>query len=123
MLQGNEGGNEHARRLRKEMTLPEVMLWQNLRGSPAGLKFRKQHPSGPYIADFYCHKARMIIEVDGMAHDMGDNPVKDELRDKWFAERDLEVVRIPATDILKNATSVSQSLVAYAMNKAIKEHS
>jgi very-short-patch-repair endonuclease len=121
MLQGNEGGNEHARRLRKEMTLPEVMLWQNLRGSPAGLKFRKQHPSGPYIADFYCHRARMIIEVDGMAHDMGDNPAKDEKRDRWFAERDLEVIRIPATDILKNPSSVSQSLVEYAMSKAIKE--
>ena len=121
MLQGNESGTERARRLRAEMTLPEVMLWQNLRRNPAGLKFRKQHPSGPYIADFYCHKARMIIEVDGMSHEMGGNPAKDARRDRWFAERNLEVVRIPAKNILQNVGEVAQSLVEYATNKASKE--
>jgi very-short-patch-repair endonuclease len=47
------------------MSLPEVLLWQALRARPGGWKFRRQHPSGPYVADFYCHEARLIVEVDG----------------------------------------------------------
>ncbi len=47
------------------MSLPEVLLWQVLRTRPSDLKFRRQHPSGAYVADFYCHEARLVIEVDG----------------------------------------------------------
>ena len=48
-----------ARRLRQSMSLPEVMLWRELRGRPGGLKFRRQHASGPYILDFFCSDARL----------------------------------------------------------------
>ena len=54
----------HARSLRAEMTLPEVLMWKALRNQPNGLKFRRQHPSGPYILDFFCSDARLAIEID-----------------------------------------------------------
>ena len=107
MLQGNTA---RARRLRREMSLPERLLWQQLRQRPRGLKFRRQHPSGPFVADFYCHEARAIVEIDGSAHDMGDNPAKDEERDRWFAARKLKTIRIPAEAILSDAAGMADSI-------------
>jgi len=63
------------------MSRPEARLWQVLRERPGGIKFRRQHPVGPYIVDFYCPAARLAVEVDGEAHGMGDNPARDEDRD------------------------------------------
>ena len=65
MLSGLESTKANARRLRKEMSLPEVLLWQDLRKRPDGAKFRRQHPAGMYVLDFYCSDARLAIEVDG----------------------------------------------------------
>jgi very-short-patch-repair endonuclease len=63
-----------ARRLRRTMSLPEVLLWTQLRGKPLGIKFRKQHPVGDYVVDFYCAEKQLAVEIDGIAHDMGDRP-------------------------------------------------
>src|SRR3546814_18208556 len=63
---------KNARRLRREMTLPEVLLWQRLKGRSQGFKFRKQHPVGIVVLDFYCAAKRTAIEIDGTVHDMGD---------------------------------------------------
>ena len=61
---------QRARHLRRGMSLPEIVLWQALRKLRlGGLRFRRQHPIGPYILDFYCPSARLAIEVDGFAHD------------------------------------------------------
>jgi very-short-patch-repair endonuclease len=90
-----------ARRLRREMTLPEILLWRALRRKTlGGLRFRKQHAIGEYVLDFYLPSARLAVEVDGLAHDMGDNPERDAGRDAWLAERGIKVLRIPARDIL-----------------------
>jgi len=70
-----------AKRFRRELSLPEAMLWQILRTSPAGHKFRKQHPAGTYCLDFFCARANLAIEVDGVSHIMGDRPVQDDRRD------------------------------------------
>ena len=59
------------------MSPPEAKLWNLLRARPEGLKFRHQHPAGPYTLDFYCAAVRLGIEVDGISHDMGDNPQRD----------------------------------------------
>lgn len=117
MLAGDTRTVARARTLRAQMTLPEVALWQALRQRPAGHKFRRQHPSGPYVADFYCHDLRLIIEVDGEAHDMGDRPERDARRDAHFADRGLNVLRFPAKVVLADieavvATIVSQSPAA-----------
>ena len=70
MLHGPQSTVKKARRLRRVMTIPEVILWTRLRQRPGGFKFRRQHPAGPYVLDFFCSEARLAIEVDGMVHDM-----------------------------------------------------
>jgi len=94
------GGTQSARRLRRTMTLPEILVWQALRKRPAGLKFRRQHPSGPYILDFFCSDARLAIEIDGESHGRGDRPVRDTLRDRWFSQAGIATLRITARDVL-----------------------
>jgi very-short-patch-repair endonuclease len=96
------------------MSLPEILLWQRLKGSPEGIAFRKQHPIDPYVADFYCSAARLIIEVDGEAHDRGHRPRRDEVRTAFLEEKGYRVLRILGADILKDADGVAASIVAYA---------
>lgn len=104
-----------ARRLRREMSLPEVLLWRQLRSRPAGLKFRRQHPTGPYDLDFFCSDARLAIEVDGEAHERGDRPARDAARDLWLQERGIETPRIPAVEVLGNLEGVLRAVVAEAI--------
>jgi very-short-patch-repair endonuclease len=88
------------------MSLPEVLLWRELRGQREGYKFRRQHAAGPYSLDFYCVSAALCIEVDGKAHDMGSNPQRDERRDTWLTEQGIKTIRIPAEEILANIEPV-----------------
>jgi very-short-patch-repair endonuclease len=102
---------QRARKLRRTMTAPEVRLWQWLRGRPAGFKFRHQHPAGVYVFDFYCPAARLVIEVDGEAHNRGDQPQRDAARDLWCAEQGLRVLRIPAALVMNDLDSVSRGIM------------
>ena len=106
--------NARAKALRREMSLPEILLWRMLKARPGGFKFRKSHPAGPYVADFYCHEARLIIEVDGEAHGRGDRPTRDCVRDRWFFARGLETFRVPVGDILTNMDGAVRGIVAAA---------
>ena len=90
---------QRARSLRKSMTPPERRLWSELKTRPNGFKFRRQHPFGPYVLDFFCHEAAMGIEVDGLAHDLGSNPHRDLRRDAWLADQGVQTLRIAATDV------------------------
>jgi very-short-patch-repair endonuclease len=81
------------------MSRPEARLWQVLRARPNGLKFRRQHPVGTYVVDFYCPAAKLVVEVDGVAHDIRDRPQRDEARDAWLAREGLSVLRIPAREL------------------------
>ena len=90
------------RALRREMTLPEIVLWQALRRSLLGLRFRRQHPIGPYILDFYCPAARLAIEVDGLAHDNTRQVQHDERRQAWLAEQGVSVVRFRSINVLRD---------------------
>ncbi|MDZ7281191.1 DUF559 domain-containing protein [Sphingomonas sanguinis] len=107
-----------ARKLRRMMTLPEVLLWQQLRGelrgAPGGLRFRRQHPVGCYVADFYCSKARLIVEVDGAIHGVEARPIRDTARDRYLNENGYRVMRIGAADILRDAEAVAASIVSLA---------
>ena len=100
-----------ARALRRTMTPPEAKLWNMLRTRPAELKFRRQHPAGPYVIDFYCPVAKLGIEIDGIAHEMGDNPARDERRDLWLRERGYRILRIPASELRTNAEGVLQHIL------------
>ena len=97
-----------ARRLRRQLSLPEMLLWQRLRLTRGDLRFRRQHAMGPYVADFYCPAARLVIEVDGRAHD--SRQAKDERRDAYLASLGLRVSRILAADVLADPDGVADSI-------------
>jgi very-short-patch-repair endonuclease len=86
-------------------------LWLYLRQRPDGLKFRRQHPFGPYVVDFYCPAARLVVEVDGDSHGMGANPSRDRQRDAWLRERGLRVLRFGAGDVMKDTESVVTAIL------------
>jgi len=97
------------------MTYPEILLWQRLRSSPEGLRFRRQHPIGvDYVADFYCPSARLVIEVDGEVHAKPGAQKGDAIRDAYMRSRGLDIVRIPAREVLGNADSVADSILSLA---------
>ncbi len=100
-----------ARKLRKEMSLPEVLLWVQFRQHPGGYLFRKQHPIGAYALDFCCVKARLAIEVDGESHSRGDRPERDAVRDAWVLAQGFDTMRIPAVEVLKNMEGVLIAIV------------
>jgi very-short-patch-repair endonuclease len=103
-----------ARKLRRQMSLPEGLLWQQLRHRPMGLKFRKQHPVGRFVVDFYCAQKKLVIEIDGISHNMGDNPARDVARDELLRTLGLEIIRIPAAAVLKDPVAIAGSIVAHA---------
>jgi very-short-patch-repair endonuclease len=94
------------------MSLPEVLLWQPLRGSKAGLKFRRQHPIGNYVVDFYCREAALAIEIDGEAHSRADRPVRDDRRDAFLKENGYQVLHIQASEVLADADRVATSIAS-----------
>jgi len=100
---------KHARRLRRELSFPEKLLWVRLRG--AKMRFRRQHPIGPYVLDFYCPGAKLAVEVDGFSHDTGNRPRRDERRTEWLNGKDIEVLRIPAKDVLADPEAVAEALI------------
>lgn len=97
------------------MSLPGVLLWQRLRTEPHGLKFRRQHPVLTYVLDFYCARARLAVEIDGEAHDRGDQPVRDGERDAALVAHSLTVLRIPARDVLIDADTAAEAIVTTAL--------
>jgi very-short-patch-repair endonuclease len=100
-----------AKALRKDLTLPEVLLWSRLRTrQPGGPRIRRQHAVGSYIADFYCSEARLVIEIDGWAHNMGDRPERDAKRDAWMVAQGLTVARYPAAEVLADVTGVADGI-------------
>lgn len=109
---------QRARKLRRVMTPPEVRLWQWLRGEPDDFEFRRQHPTKRFVLDFYCPKARLIIEVDGEAHNRGDQPQRDIARDAWCTEQGLRVLRIPAALVMSDLDSVSRGIMAVCRERS-----
>ena len=101
-----------SRRLRKEMTPPELRLWSALRNRPSGFRFRRQRPSDPFSFDFFCVAAALAIEIDGLAHELGDNPHSDERRDAITARRGVKTVRIRAIDVRDHLQAVVTMIIA-----------
>ncbi|WP_066588287.1 endonuclease domain-containing protein [Sphingomonas pruni] len=116
-LEGSGSGKRNAKRLRKEMTPPEIGLWIALRRNEAGLRFRKQHSADDYVLDFYCAPAQLAIEVDGEAHSRGDRPERDAVRDAWLVSQGLQVLRYPAIEVLTNLEGVVGQIIAVALER------
>jgi len=104
------------------MSLPEVLLWQVLRKEPGGFKFRRQNPQLGYRLDFACLETRLAIEVDGEAHNRGDRPRRDGLRDRRLAEIGFSTLRIPAIEILKDLDAVITGIVVACRERGPLHH-
>ncbi|MGQ0531554.1 MAG: endonuclease domain-containing protein [Caulobacteraceae bacterium] len=89
-----------ARSMRKAMSSPELAMWFQLRMlRSAGWHFRRQSPEGPYILDFVCRRAKLIVEVDGIHHSTKEQSDHDRARDAFLSERGFRVLRFWATDV------------------------
>ncbi len=98
-----------ARSLRKNMTLPEKLLWNELRDRQVrGCKFRRQHPIGNYVVDFCCIEKKLIIEIDGEVHDLKAD--RDKIREDYLVGLGYRVVRVLAREIFQNMNSVILTL-------------
>jgi len=95
---------QRARELRHDMTPAERILWQELRGNKLGVHFRRQQVIAGFIVDFYCHKAGLVVELDGSVHDK--QVEEDAQRDKVLKEMGLRIVRIRNDEILKDLPAV-----------------
>lgn len=100
----------NARRLRRNSTDVEMKLWQRLRNRQLGVDFRRQHPAGSFILDFYCSTLRLAIELDGGQHAIV--PRRDQYRDAWLAERDVTVLRFWNSDITENIGGALEMIAA-----------
>ena len=91
---------QRARAFRQALTPPEARLWRCLKGDQlGGMGFRKQHPIGPYILDFYCAASKLAVEVDGAAHDHPDQIAHDARRTHWLGGKGIRVIRVRALDV------------------------
>nr|WP_295883647.1 DUF559 domain-containing protein [uncultured Devosia sp.] len=88
---------DRAKTLRRAMTQPEKTLWHLLRRNSLGWHFRRQHPIGPYILDFYCAALKLCVEVDGPVHD--EQVERDERRTAWLNKEGLTVIRFSADEV------------------------
>ena len=114
----SEGSVSRARVLRRTLTPPEARLWVcPRRGGLGGLKFRRQHPLGPYVLDFYCAEARLAVEIDGAVHDHPDRMAHDRRRSAWLEARGLAVMRVTAEDVRVNLEGVLASIRAAAEDR------
>ncbi len=105
---------ERAKALRKNMTETEKILWNYLKAGVAGLKFRRQHPLGLYIADFYCHPIRLVIELDGRIHDREDVKENDEQREKELISWGNRILRFKNEEVLNNVEAVLLMIIQKA---------
>ena len=102
---GNPVLRGRARELRRELTPAERILWPRLRGRRfLGFKFRRQHPFGRYVLDFFCHESSIVVELDGLTH-VG-REAQDKRRQRWIESRGLKVLRFWDSDVYTNLNGV-----------------
>ena len=110
-----------ARRLRRDATKAEKKLWYALqRGQVAGFNFRRQHPLGNYIVDFYCPAIRLAIEVDGGQHNEHRHQADDERRSQWLRSKGVTVLRFWNNDVLGNVEGVWEEIARTAVTLSLR---
>lgn len=107
--QSSPNAQRNARALRREMTDSERKLWSGLRGEQLGVKFRRQHPLGNYIADFACLHPKLIVELDGSQHQAQAD--YDARRDAFLRAQGFDVLRFGSNDPFVNLEGVLQAIV------------
>lgn len=103
-----------ARHLRTNLTAPERRLWNQLRGRRLGSKFRRQAPMGPYVVDFLCSEASLVVELDGLTH---DDLRRDELRDAFLARTGYLVLRFTNDELREDLDAVLTRIAEVAAGR------
>ena len=120
MISGPRHTLKLARKLRSEMSPPEVALWRELRQRPGGYKFRRQHPAGSYVLDFYCASLQLAIEVDGWVHDNAETAAKDASRSEYLRSQGVATLRIPAVAVRDDLEAVVLRIVAVGRERELR---
>ena len=103
---------DFAKRMRSVPTDAERVIWNLIRGKKLeGFKFRRQHIIGSYIADFICLQENLIIEIDGLIHQLPEHKLNDQERTKWLEEKGYEVIRFSNEEVFKNTDKVLDKIV------------
>jgi len=111
-----KGSVEHLllkRKLRREMTFPERLLWSKLRSKHLGVIFRRQHVIGDYIVDFYCNHAKLVIEIDGDSHYYRKSRAHDQVRTIFLKQLGLRLIRFTNTEVTKHIDEVLTKVITY----------
>jgi very-short-patch-repair endonuclease len=103
---------QRARDMRHPLTPAEAKVWARVRNQQLGVKIRRQHPIGHFIADFFCAKARLVIEIDGDSHAAPDQAEYDSARTRWLEERGYRVIRFHNNDVHANIEGVLRAIKA-----------
>lgn len=110
-----------AKELRSNTTEAEILLWSYLKTNPLGYKFRRQHPLGIYIADFFSYKLKMVIEVDGKIHNVIEVKTNDTQRQQLIEADDIVVIRFKNEEVLKSLETVVTK-INLAINNKLFNH-
>jgi very-short-patch-repair endonuclease len=106
---------EYSRELRQTSTKAEKLLWEELRGKKLkGFKFRRQHPLDKYVADFYCHEKKLVIELDGTVHDEKENKEYDQARTIELAGLKINVLRFRNDEVENDIDKVLKKIIQKA---------
>ena|SRR3989338_871276 len=109
---------ERRKALRKNLTPQELKLWFYLKSSKFGVKFRRQHGIGPYIADFYCKEKNLVIEIDGSGHK--EEKEYDNERNEYMKTLGLKVIRFWNSEIDKNIEEILKKIKKYTHPSSLK---
>ena len=101
---------QRAGELRKNPTHEELLLWQHLKANNLGVRFKRQHPISMYIADFYCHELKIVIEIDGSVHNLKEVKELDMVREGDIKSFGIKVIRFQNSEIRNNIENVINQL-------------
>ena len=102
---------KRAEELRKFSTHAEDIIWGYIKGNQAGVKFRRQHPLLFYIADFYCHQLKLVIEIDGSVHNKDDVKINDAIRQNEIEALGIKVIRFTNEQVIQTPEIILASIM------------
>ncbi|HYD87988.1 MAG TPA: DUF559 domain-containing protein [Vitreimonas sp.] len=114
MRDGEKRSRAFAKQLRRRMPRSEALLWSYIRKRALnGARFRRQHPIGPYIADFACIAAKLVLEVDGVTHWTPEELAHDARRTKYLEQQGWRVLRVTNADVYDNLSGVWETIAQH----------
>ena len=111
---------EKAKALRDNMTFSEKLLWKRLKGKKVlGLRFRAQHPIDIFIADFYCHPIKLVVEIDGGIHQQEKQNEYDMGREAELKKLSIDVIRFTNEEVIENIDNVIKVISEFCTQKLL----